>query len=148
MKNCLLLLSLATISFACEKEYMHTDIEGTTWKVERIISTLDQQTSIFPSTLADYTISFDAEGRIKINGGCNYSFGEYTIDENVIVFSAVGLGTYLHCGELTNWETRIIRALNVKPPTTYGWMASTYRLSSRELIIQNKNESMVLSRVR
>jgi heat shock protein HslJ len=79
-------------------------LTGTTWRAETIMGrpVLDASTS---------TITFEADGRVHGQGGCNRYFGSSTVDGEQLAFGQLG-ATRMACAEaLMDQETRFFQAL-------------------------------------
>ncbi|MBK1442301.1 META domain-containing protein [Parapedobacter sp. ISTM3] len=141
---CLLVIVVCSV-FSCEKsdyanlENTLLDLTNTRWKMEKTIDKTTKYISTYPRKPDLYEISFQAEGKLRLQGGCNYHYGSYRIGgNNTIRFSELGPATYLYCEDIHDWEMQTIYGLE---------NASKYRSDGDRLIIEGKRVVFHLQRI-
>ncbi|SEL63687.1 META domain-containing protein [Parapedobacter koreensis] len=139
-----LLVIIACSLFSCEKngysdlENTLLDLTNTRWKMEKTIDKKTKDISLYPRQRASYELSFQSEGKLSMQGGCNYHYGNYsTGSNNTIQFSELGPGTYGYC-DIHDWEMQ----------TVYGLEnALAYRSDGDRLIITGERVVFHLQRI-
>lgn len=141
----LLIVIIAYSLFGCRKNDISDldntllDLTNTQWRFEKIVVKASNDANFYPKNLSPFDLSFQPNGELSVTGGCNYRYGSYsTEDQNTIVFSDLGPGTYLYCPELTEWETGIVWGIEE---------ASTYRSDGARLIIANERHDFHFLRI-
>ena len=109
MKKNLAFLFLMTILLtACAGKGLTPSLGDTTWKLLSY-GAIDSPTPALPDV--DTTISFNADGNLNGNMGCNRFSGSYEISENKIEIGPL-MSTAMYCESAMEQETAVLMLLN------------------------------------
>jgi heat shock protein HslJ len=110
-----------------------TNFEGTSWKMDTYLSSIDHLVSPVSST--NLTLEFK-DGRIYGSSGCNSFFAKYTVEKNSMSFGLIG-ATKMYCsnqGVMEQEQTYFMRLESVK----------TYKIEGGKLQLIDGNGKTVL----
>ncbi len=124
--------------FSCDdgdKNTSHEILQGTQWKVLRIIEKGTSKETKFPEGEKNFKLIFRTNGRFKILKGCNYSFGTYKENDKLLNFNSIGPGTEMYCLPISDFEDLFIKALTA---------VKSYTKNSEQLILQADKYDIIL----
>lgn len=109
-------------------------IQDTKWTLKEITNKKTGESSIFPTDIKNVSLTFRKNGKIKLDNLCNYSFGEYEVQDNSIQFSALGPATEMYCETISEWEDGVIFAMN---------NAMKYQIKDDNLVLESKDSKVI-----
>ncbi len=129
-------------AFSCEndsKNIWNEVLEGSQWKVLKIIDKEAEKETDFPKEAKNFEMIFRTGGKLKILNGCNFSYASYSINGTKIRFDSTGSRTKKYCEPISDFEDLFIRALEE---------IKTYEKTNNSLILQSEKYDMILEYIR
>lgn len=126
------------IAFSCDNDNKNTwneVLEGSQWKVLKIIDKVTSEEINFPKEAKNFEMIFRTNGKFKIINGCNYAWGTYSVNGNKINFPVAGPSTKMYCETISDFEDLFIRALSD---------TKSYTKSNNLLVLQADKYNIIL----
>jgi heat shock protein HslJ len=115
-----------------------TNFEGTSWKLDTYLSTIDHIVSPMSST--ELNLEFK-DGRISGSSGCNSFFAKYTVEGKSMSFGLIG-ATKMYCsnqGVMEQEQTYLMRLESVKSYKIEGNKLSLVDTNGKTVLVYSKN---------
>jgi len=142
MKNKILLvgivLFISILVSGCGTETTTIDFEGTSWKLDSYLSSLNNLVSPIANT--KMTLEFK-DGRISGSSGCNSFFAKYTVEKNSLSFGLIG-ATKMNCtnqGVMQQEQTYFERLESVKSYKIQGNKLSLIDGDGKTVLVFSKS---------
>lgn len=128
---------LISILIGCANQ-TPTNFEGTSWKLDTYLSTIDHIVSPMSST--ELNLEFK-DGRISGSSGCNGFFAKYTVEGKSMSFGLIG-ATKMYCsnqGVMEQEQTYLMRLESVKSYKIEGNKLSLVDTNGKTVLVYSKN---------
>lgn len=121
-------------------EAVSQELAGSSW-LATFVNTDMNEGVVSSSSIqaAQQTLTFEADGKLSGNAGCNNYFGNYEVDGNKLTISQIG-STKMFCGDgLMESETSFLVALE---------QSASYKINGNALQINNSEGNLLMSLTR
>ncbi len=132
------LVLFAFLAFSCDDggdDTQISELQGTKWKVIKIIEKATAKETLFPEGEKNFELIFRTKGKFNILNGCNYSYGKYETNGTSIHCTKIGVGTEVYCGAITDFENIFITTLSE---------IKSYEYKHKQLLIISDTHKIVL----
>lgn len=129
------------LSSACDKDentFSGRGLEGTQWKVLRIVDKTTGKVDEFPSEAKNFELIFRTGGKLNLLNMCNYSYGKYLVSGSSLQFQVLGPATEMYCGIIAEFEEVFLGTLS---------KVKEYKLLNKQLVLSSELRDVVMEYV-